>query len=36
MEKLQIAFDTKGFRDYFIKYKINEYKGELTKYKIRK
>ena len=36
MEELQIAFDTKGFQEYFIKYKINEYKGELTKDKIRK
>ena len=36
MEELQIAFDTKGFQEYFIKYKINEYKGSLAKGKKEK
>lgn len=36
MEELQIAFDTKGFQEYFIKYKINEYKGTLAKGKKEK
>ena len=36
MKKLEIAFDLKGFQEYFIKYKKKEYKGELTKDKIRK
>ncbi|MFR5683097.1 MAG: DUF6076 domain-containing protein [Clostridia bacterium] len=36
MEDLQIAFDIKGFKEYFIKYKINEYKGKLAKGKKEK
>ena len=36
MEELQIAFDTKGFQEYFIKYKKKEYKGELAKGKKEK
>lgn len=36
MEDLQIAFDIKGFQEYFIKYKINEYKGKLAKGKKEK
>lgn len=31
MENLEIAFDLKGFQEYFIKYKKKEYKGGLAK-----
>lgn len=30
MKELEIAFDLKGFQEYFIKYKKKEYKGELA------
>ena len=30
MKELKIAFDLKGFQEYFIKYKKKEYKGELA------
>ena len=30
MEELQIAFDIAGFQEYFIKYKIVKYQGELA------
>lgn len=33
MEELRIAFDLNGFQEYFIKYKILEYKGKLAKKK---
>jgi len=36
MEDLQIAFDIKGFQEYFIKYKINEYTGKLARSKKEK
>lgn len=36
MEDLQIAFDIKGFQEYFIKYKTNEYKWKLTRGKKEK
>ena len=32
MKELEIAFDLKGFQEYFIKYKKKEYKGQLAKY----
>ena len=30
MKELEIAFDLKGFQEYFIKYKKKEYKGEFA------
>ena len=36
MGDLQIAFDIKGFQEYFIKYKTNEYKGKLPRGKKEK
>ena len=35
MKELEIAFDLKGFQEYFIKYKKKEYKGELAKGKTK-
>ena len=35
MKDLEIAFDLKGFQEYFIKYKKKEYKGELAKGKTK-
>ena len=35
MEKLEIAFDLKGFQEYFIKYQRKEYKGKLNKDKTK-
>lgn len=35
MENLEIAFDLKGFQEYFIKYKKKEYKGKLAKGKTK-
>ena len=31
MKELEIAFDLKGFQEYFIKYKKEEYKGKPAK-----
>ena len=35
MENLEIAFDFKGFQEYFIKYTKKEYKGDLAKEKTK-
>lgn len=35
MKELEIAFDLKGFQEYFIKYKKKEYKGELAEGKTK-